>query len=940
MRGVDLRWRSKRLAKDLAIDAPDDEGRREVTEVSRADRLGRAAAGADDTTRVRVLNAFEEELWNGRLQARRSELERIARIADRRDLPPAEREEKERRLRERLTWYLTFSPRLQPRGPWTSLAEAAGLPADPKAWTFKEENKGRQGDARLVLSRIPGIRVLSVDLGHRFGAACAVWRAVTTEELRTRCERAGVTPPRASDLHGRLVEGGRTAVLRRVGADELPDGSPHPAPWAVLERQFLVKLQGEEGPSRAATDDELAAIARFERDLGARWTVLDEIAAGPEARRPSGKARLEASRTRGFVLEASPAPLEATRRAPPRRILHLLQRALRTAELALRRHGDAARIAFAFGAESWPEAGGRMRRLSDEERTEKCAEALARWYDLASSRPAAGAHEVELWERHVAGLTGLPSARAEPQVAAESPRARRAHIESLVDRFRDAARRVLSSSTLLTTLREAWTARWTLDDGLPAMVRREGSRTVVVRPATGWYAHLRTLRGWIQPGPRVRGSERRRPGEGVGLGGLSLDRIALVRSLYRLLKAFRMRPRPDDLRRGVPEQGDSSLERFGERVLDAHERMRESRLKQLASRIVGSALGVAPPPPFSKSEEDPASRRRRLSRLERRFPPCHAVVVEDLERYRPDEVRTRRENRMLMSWSARNLAKRLEDACLLHGLKLWQVSARYTSQQDARTGAPGIRCRDVPVRELLHRSGALARRVARALEAVERGSRDAEARYLADLVQLWDPATRTWTEPARGGGARVVWRLETGGEWRALEGAPATREPLPVRLPQRGGDLFVSAEASSPAAHGLQADLNAAANIGLRALLDPDWAGRYWIVRCDPTTFVPAHTQVAGSHAFEPKRPLPVAAGGGSSPAAPAPPPARRSRPRRGEPSGGGQVRPVNLWRDPTWAGPYEGRWVGWDEYWNGVRARVIRSVLRPRAGLGRERDT
>ena len=56
-----------------------------------------------------------------------------------------------------------------------------------------------------------------------------------------------------------------------------------------------------------------------------------------------------------------------------------------------------------------------------------------------------------------------------------------------------------------------------------------------------------------------------------------------------------------------------------------------------------------------------------------------------------------------------------------------------------------------------------------------------------------------------------------------------------ARVPQKGGDVFVSAddvssngETSGPP--GVQADLNAAGNIGLKALLDPDWHGAWWYI--------------------------------------------------------------------------------------------------------------
>jgi hypothetical protein len=56
----------------------------------------------------------------------------------------------------------------------------------------------------------------------------------------------------------------------------------------------------------------------------------------------------------------------------------------------------------------------------------------------------------------------------------------------------------------------------------------------------------------------------------------------------------------------------------------------------------------------------------------------------------------------------------------------------------------------------------------------------------------------------------------------------------------------VSANTDSPAARGLQADLNAAANIGLKALMDPDWIGAWWYVLADTATGRPDPEKVKG----------------------------------------------------------------------------------------------
>jgi hypothetical protein len=93
------------------------------------------------------------------------------------------------------------------------------------------------------------------------------------------------------------------------------------------------------------------------------------------------------------------------------------------------------------------------------------------------------------------------------------------------------------------------------------------------------------------------------------------------------------------------------------------------------------------------------------------------------------------------------------------------------------------------------------KQVARALKRAGENKQDARDRYLLELEAKWSAASDDDKAKAK-----------------------------PLRIPLAGGELFVSADPRSPASHGIQADLNAAANIGLRALLDPDWPGRWWYV--------------------------------------------------------------------------------------------------------------
>ncbi len=293
----------------------------------------------------------------------------------------------------------------------------------------------------------------------------------------------------------------------------------------------------------------------------------------------------------------------------------------------------------------------------------------------------------------------------------------------------------------------------------------------------------------------------------MNMGGLSLTRIATFTEFRRALLQFRTAGTPwgrievgthGEPRFECDEDGTPRIikrevpEKYAKALLGVIERLREQRVKQLASRIAEAALGIGRIEPGKNRDPKRPSDRVDAS--------CHAIVIENLTNYRPEETRTRRENRQLMAWSSSKVKKYLFEACQLHDLNLHEVQAGYTSRQDSRTGAPGVRCADVPVAEFL--TAPWWRREVNAAKAKTKNNKGTERdRYLCALEEKWSAANE------------------------------ATRRTAPpVRIPVDGGEIFVSTDPSSPAAQGTQADLNAAANIGLKALMDPDWTGKWWYV--------------------------------------------------------------------------------------------------------------
>ncbi len=849
-----LRWSCKRLTHDLAM--RQESRSQEPVDVTRADRLGRAAAGVSAHGAISIAGIFTQAHWSGRLQAPRAQLDAIAAWVEKHGW-----DSKAKQMRDHLRWLVTFSAKLQPQGPWCEFAAKSGLKTDPKYWPHADENKNRKGHARLILSRFPGLRVLSVDLGHRYAAACAVWETMTIEQMNDACKSAKHASPSETDIYLHLVTTGtngktRTTIYRRVGADQIEDidqttgevrQAQHLAPWARLDRQFLIKLQGEDEETREVSNEELWAVHQMEAEVGRAVPLIDRLVKAGWGKAGKQKARLEALRRLGWTPAGGGEASDGEARKPLLSVDEMMSSAVRTIQLGLKRHGRRARIAFNLTTTRKLLPGGREENLTDEGRIELLADTLADGHALFAGKGWTDAWAKQQWEAHIAPLlqgAALPQAPAD---AAATPKSRKKHRADLTEKLKPVAESLAKNDSLCRKLHCLWATRWRKDD---SALRK----------------HLRWLRDWILPRSKKAKADRAIR----HVGGLSLTRIATIKSLYQVQKAFYMRPEPDDPRKNVPAKGDDALRDFGRSVLDMMERLREQRVKQLASRIAEAALGVG------RMKLDKGKRGRRRPR-ERVDEPCHAVIIENLTNYRPEETRTRRENRQLMTWSSSKVKKYLSEACQLHGLHLREVQAGYTSRQDSRTGAPGIRCCDVPLADFLAAPW-WRKQINTAKEKVKHGKGDARERYLVDLDTKWSAASEIEQETAP-----------------------------PLRIPVRGGELFVSAAPNSPAAKGLQADLNAAANIGLKALLDPDWPGRWWYVPCNTENGKPLPDKVKGAVCID---------SGTSLCDPPSDSGTKKTKTKKKE--------IVNIWRDPSSADMAGDSWKTTPEYWNGIRSRVI----------------
>lgn len=433
------------------------------------------------------------------------------------------------------------------------------------------------------------------------------------------------------------------------------------------------------------------------------------------------------------------------------------------------------------------------------------------------------------------------------------------------EKYKDLAHLLLQDDQqqLRKEIADAWAKRWKEDDD-------------------EWYNLLKNFRRWIRPSQKdMKGGALRR------VGGLSLTRLATITEFRRKVQfGFFTRLQADGSR-------VEAYEGFGQKSLNDLERLREQRVKQLTSRIVEAALGVG-----SEDRTHWERQKRPRQRIEnKRFAPCHAVIIENLQHYRPEELKTRRENRQLMIWSASRVKKYLKEACELHSLKLHEVAPNYTSRQDSRTGAPGVRCQDVNVTQFLNAGFWKNRR-----EDMEKTD---EGKNYMNLIKEYGKSNPSAS----------------------------------VRIPKQGAEIFVSSKKDSPASKGLQADFNAAANIGLRALTDPDWAGNWWYVPCSTQNYVPS---ITGSMVISKKSKLHLADIYEESSENKLKPKAKGKK--EAKDPGAGTHSIVNLWREPSTEALEKSKWYKYKEYRNLTEKAVLENLCeileaRLRKNAENERD-
>lgn len=294
-----------------------------------------------------------------------------------------------------------------------------------------------------------------------------------------------------------------------------------------------------------------------------------------------------------------------------------------------------------------------------------------------------------------------------------------------------------------------------------------------------------------------------------GQRGLSLSRIEQLENLRRLFLRYN---RSFDRKAGEPAKfGSADLgRRSGEPcrlLLEKIDQIKEQRVNQTAHIILAEALGVR----LREHQIDANARHTRDIHGEyEKIPgrePVDFIVIENLDRYLTSQGRAPSENSRLMKWAHRGVRDKIKMlAEEPFGIPIVEAAAAYSSRFCAVTAAAGARCEELARLDEYHR-GSFEQRAKRPPKPGQPNP-DIFATLLAQFDEL----------------EKLNQELQRNRESRSETG----RSLYTLFIPKQGGPLFLPLHAEravAPIKVPKQADINAAINIGLRAIAAPDALG-------------------------------------------------------------------------------------------------------------------
>ncbi len=284
-----------------------------------------------------------------------------------------------------------------------------------------------------------------------------------------------------------------------------------------------------------------------------------------------------------------------------------------------------------------------------------------------------------------------------------------------------------------------------------------------------------------------------------GQRGLSMSRLEQLTELRKRFQSMNHL-----LRRKTSEDfiisRDESIPDCCPDILEKLDRIKEERINQTAHMIIAKALGLRLSKPSENSKGNIGDHH---GSYERQYEPVDFIVVENLSRYLSSQGRAPRENSRLMKWCHRAVIDKLKmfSEVFYPSIKVGkknipmviEVPAAYSSRFCSRTGVAGFRAVEVS-------SG--FENTAPWSWLKEKKNKDGSYTEMAVKIQ------------------------EAKKLLKNMENLSGGNKKNTILLPISGGPIFIpitfETERDGLKPKIIQADVNAAVNIGLRAIASPE----------------------------------------------------------------------------------------------------------------------
>jgi hypothetical protein len=193
-----------------------------------------------------------------------------------------------------------------------------------------------------------------------------------------------------------------------------------------------------------------------------------------------------------------------------------------------------------------------------------------------------------------------------------------------------------------------------------------------------------------------------------GQRGLAMERIEQLEELRKRCQSLNQMLRRD-IGGKPPLSRDDSIPDPCPTILAKLDDIKEQRRNQTAHMILAQALGLtlaAPTEPKNDTEREMREAKDshgEYVKVDAKGRPIPAdkpeswrglvdfIVIEDLSRYRTTQGRAPRENSRLMKWCHRAIRDKLKQMCEPFGVPLVETPAAYSSRFCSRTGVAGFR---------------------------------------------------------------------------------------------------------------------------------------------------------------------------------------------------------------------------------------------------------